>query len=354
MVMITAAISAIIALSIASVISNMQLAENNVKFRTDGDSLNEEIRALLSSQVSCTSTFAGQTTANHTLTSIYDGIIGAPPRYKTAIQESPAPIYGDRSIIISAISLSNFLPGVSPDTGQMTLTFTFLPAKKSTGVQQILRSINLNVNLSPSTNVISSCIALAKMSDGIWQRSPSNQNNIFFASPNLAGNVGINAQDPQVRLHVNGEGLFQTFTGQSNNIRTALTVSQASSIDITPGFGVGVSFQIQDDTTPNQEIGTITAIRESADNSGSLIFNTKLNGVTSGHLQITAAGDVGIGTTAMPSAKLEVNGTLKIGTTTALCTTLNEGHMRYNSTSKNVEFCDGMSWKAFSSLPPPP
>lgn len=53
-------------------------------------------------------------------------------------------------------------------------------------------------------------------------------------------------------------------------------------------------------------------------------------------------GKVGIGTLA-PKVKLEVDGAIKVGTQT-VCDTDAEGAIRYNSTAKNIEFCNGNSW----------
>ncbi len=50
----------------------------------------------------------------------------------------------------------------------------------------------------------------------------------------------------------------------------------------------------------------------------------------------------------MPSAKLDVNGEVKFGLTAGLpCNASTEGQQRYNSTTKNMEFCNGTTWTAF-------
>jgi hypothetical protein len=57
---------------------------------------------------------------------------------------------------------------------------------------------------------------------------------------------------------------------------------------------------------------------------------------------------VGVGTTA-PAAKLDVAGEVKFGNTSSTCNTTNEGQQRYNSTSKNMEFCNGTAWTAYGA-----
>ena len=70
------------------------------------------------------------------------------------------------------------------------------------------------------------------------------------------------------------------------------------------------------------------------------------------------SGNVGIGT--VPStAKLDVAGEVKFGNTSSTCNATNEGQQRYNSITKQMEFCNGTSWGAFGitssiQLPPGP
>lgn len=53
--------------------------------------------------------------------------------------------------------------------------------------------------------------------------------------------------------------------------------------------------------------------------------------------------NVGIGTTA-PTATLHVTGEVKIGNTGLACDASNESAMRYNSTTHQAEYCNGISW----------
>ena len=55
-------------------------------------------------------------------------------------------------------------------------------------------------------------------------------------------------------------------------------------------------------------------------------------------------GSVGIGTTD-PQTKLDVSGGVKMGNETT-CSAYTEGTQRYNSVSKQMEFCNGTAWTA--------
>jgi len=55
----------------------------------------------------------------------------------------------------------------------------------------------------------------------------------------------------------------------------------------------------------------------------------------------------GIGT-ATPAATLDVAGEAKIGNTNLACSATTEGAMRYNSTSKEMEYCNGTAWASLS------
>src|SRR5262245_27288815 len=55
--LVVSAIGVVVALGFATVVSDLHKSANGVKFRTDADTFNEEIRALLSSKSACQQTF---------------------------------------------------------------------------------------------------------------------------------------------------------------------------------------------------------------------------------------------------------------------------------------------------------
>jgi hypothetical protein len=64
-------------------------------------------------------------------------------------------------------------------------------------------------------------------------------------------------------------------------------------------------------------------------------------------MRVLSSGRVGINTIT-PQATLDVNGAIRMGTQ-ATCDTATEGTQRYNSTTKQMEFCNGSSWNAMGA-----
>lgn len=207
-VMMAAAIGAIITLSMAALIANMLRSENGVKYRSDADTFNEELRATLSSPVACLNSFGGlvaDASANHTIASLKDDS-PAPG----AIRYSAGATYGDNSVRLNSMTLGQYIAGGAPLSAQMTLRSQFATAKEAAGPQVVGRNVNISLHFDPTTKKITSCIALAKMSDGIWQRSLANVNTIFFSGPPapIGGKVGIGTDTPQHLFEVVGKNIF--------------------------------------------------------------------------------------------------------------------------------------------------
>jgi hypothetical protein len=77
-------------------------------------------------------------------------------------------------------------------------------------------------------------------------------------------------------------------------------------------------------------------------------------GGTNQNVTITPSGtgftiinsSVGLGVSS-PVARLDVAGEVKFGNTSSSCNSINEGQQRYNSSTKNMEFCNGTAWTAY-------
>jgi prepilin-type N-terminal cleavage/methylation domain-containing protein len=179
----------------------LQLANNNAaKFRADADNLTEEMRALLSSPDACKNSFGGfsaQSSASYSVSALKDG--NSTPNDVYTVSTT----YGDRSVNLASMTFDGFTPGSIPTKASMTLTSTLTPARQSNGPQALIRSINITMDIDASGNILS-CVATAKMSDGLWQRSANNTQNIFFAGAPTGGNVGIGSATPTERLDLGG------------------------------------------------------------------------------------------------------------------------------------------------------
>ena len=63
-------------------------------------------------------------------------------------------------------------------------------------------------------------------------------------------------------------------------------------------------------------------------------------------ITVNSTGSVGVGT-ATPQSKLDVNGSIRMGTDVTVCSGTIAGAMRFNT--PNVEYCNGSAWTAFST-----
>ena len=110
-VIAASAIGLTIGLGMISQMTSMQLGINNVKFRADANTANEEIRALLSSKSACTNTFGGlvaSATAQYNIAALRDG--STSPGV-SVFRTGNA--YGDQTILLSSMNLARFEPGGS-------------------------------------------------------------------------------------------------------------------------------------------------------------------------------------------------------------------------------------------------
>jgi len=108
-----------------------------------------------------------------------------------------------------------------------------------------------------------------------------------------SGNVGIGITDPTRKLHLSNT------TAVTDSVGSPFLLNSRSTGDMVDGFGGGMLFGINDNTlTTENIIATIYGIRDGADNSGALTFNTYLTGTRNERLRISPNGNVGIGDTS--------------------------------------------------------
>ncbi|MFH1608004.1 MAG: hypothetical protein ABIA78_02625, partial [archaeon] len=131
------------------------------------------------------------------------------------------------------------------------------------------------------------------------------------------GNIGIGTTSPEGRLHVIDSAApfkFERTTATTNSYVSFGNFLAKTSGDMADGFGGGNIFYIKDTAGVENPIGVMKVIRDGADNSGKMVFTTVNAGSGGDNLVIDKSGNVGIGTTS-PTAKLEVNGEIKISDT---------------------------------------
>ena len=203
-VLLAAMLLGIVSVGMTAMMTALQAEQNGVKWRLSADAFTEEMRLLLSSERACTNSFGGLMStagASHTLTDLKD--------------ESPAPgkvkyplglVFGDGSVRLTSLTLTKFSPGKTTSQAQMTLIAGLQALRSASGAQSIKRELNVNIEMN-GTNRVATCLAAAKMADGIWQRvaplDPDN-GNIFFMNQTYGGLVGINTDQPMTNLDVAG------------------------------------------------------------------------------------------------------------------------------------------------------
>lgn len=137
----------------------------------------------------------------------------------------------------------------------------------------------------------------------------------------VKGNVGIGTTAPAAKMHQNSGNATATYH--------KFTAGTTTGLLSTDGFDVGI------DGSGNAEL----IQRENL----SMNFSTN----NTNRMTILANGDVGIGDTT-PTAKLDVNGGIKLGTTST-CNAATQGTMRYNSGA--VEYCNtSNNWVTLGGL----
>jgi prepilin-type N-terminal cleavage/methylation domain-containing protein len=290
-VIIGAAILTIVAAAFSSLMINMQHGQNGVKYRIDADNFNEEMRTDLSSPAACINTFGGllASTAPLAISNILDDSAPAVVRY------TAGGTYGDNSLVLSGMKLQDFIAGATSLKAQMTLHNSIATKRTALGGQSVDRTITLALDLDGSGKIIA-CIALAKMSDGIWQRNKDNINNIFYRGGSPGGYVGIGTQSPSYPLDIN--------TGTAPAGLTGARIEGNS-----PAGGVGLV--IANDIASGNSWSVVSEGGSSAPVGSFGIYDNALPGE---RLVILNNGNVGIGTVNPQSALQVKSGYMQIPT----------------------------------------
>lgn len=131
----------------------------------------------------------------------------------------------------------------------------------------------------------------------------------YFAT--AGGRVGVGTTTPGGTLHIVSEfapvQIVERNTTQTTGLRRTGIVRVTSTGSAADGFGPGWGFSINDlETNGDNDIATIAAFRDGADNSGALTFYTYNAGSQTEKVRITSGGNTGIGSTT-PWGLLSVN-----------------------------------------------
>ncbi|MBY0316657.1 MAG: hypothetical protein K2Q26_14125 [Bdellovibrionales bacterium] len=328
-VMVGVAIVGIVAVGTLSLFENMTKSQNMADFRTQRDVLVEEIRAHLSDTQACRATFGSISLLTNGHTEAITQIRNA----DNSVKWMTATPYSSNTYRISNL-VFNYTPGTTatnPSTATANLMVQLQAIKKVAGINvSDPKFINISIKRNPTTGAMLECIASAKMSDGIWQRS-NNVNDIFYAS----GNVGVGSALPQSTFEI-----YRTGTSPKLTIWNPEEQSVFFEMAGTGGVGGAEGFEIEYTNSGD------TYFRNRWNNGilGNMYFQTSTSiGTLQRPLTLTWDGNVGVGTTT-PQTKLEVAGEMKIQSTGAPCSPTIEGSIRYIAATKIFEGCNGTAW----------
>ena len=169
------------------------------------------------------------------------------------------------------------------------------------------------------------------------------------------GNIGIGTTNPGILNWGVGLTVAQTSPARQGKIEIVDSKGDLDAEEIGHiGFiKSGYSFNWPADA--KADLASITGNTDGStvgNKGGRLYFYTKPDGGTFGlqRMVINQAGNVGINTTT-PQTKLDVNGELKLTSSGTACVAAIEGAIRYNSTSKTIEFCNGTTWRMPADSP---
>jgi hypothetical protein len=138
----------------------------------------------------------------------------------------------------------------------MVLTTRFDSAKEAAGSKQIVRTINLGVE-TDAANRITSCVSLAEMTDGLWRRTLTNNNNIAFTAPSSGGFVGIGTTAPAAALHV-ANGSIRTEQVSSAGLGNGFEISDGGNQRMSLAYNaISKTVELSAGATPQGNISMI-------------------------------------------------------------------------------------------------
>lgn len=198
-VLIAAGIGAAIMLATGQMIIDMQKGQNGLRARSEIDTFHEELRVQLSDRLSCYNTFAPLGAYTGGASFNVNNIMNNEPASPT-VKFTAGGKYGSDTLQIVRMTLDYADNPTPPLTGEGTLRVLYRPTMEVLGPSSLKeRTIILSIKKN-AANALVECVAKARMTDGIWQRTAANPADIYYAD----GKVGVGTSAPQHSLHVVG------------------------------------------------------------------------------------------------------------------------------------------------------
>jgi hypothetical protein len=201
-VLVVAGLTAFLSLALATMFNFSLRGQRAVEVRDAVRLFEGEVINLLSQAETCRQNFSGKsvTSPGSNLTRIV--------RADGSEMFLANQIYQNNMLRFVSAHIGAFVPDSSsePSKGRAKLTLQLEPLGDPVGPRVYMRDIRI-LGVIDSTGAITSCIAVATSSDGVWQISPGNPNDIFY----MAGQVGVGMTNPSEKLSV--AGVVQSTSG---------------------------------------------------------------------------------------------------------------------------------------------
>lgn len=297
------------------------------------------------------------------------------------------------NIKITSYALSKSYPGLATNETMLRINFSRGKGAIKDEAQKVLKIV---YTLNSSNNILT-CYAFNNNSDTYWIQSLIEPDDIYY----MAGNVGIGIADPDKQLTVaTGARIFGVLIGEGSptvdmayayesiGVNSGMNLRLQSPSGI--GFHTGMTATEPDDNSKNRlwiaangnvGVGTVNPTA-TLDVNGQLnsrqfralqgippndaaqvgfafggdgdtgVFSPGsgvANGIVSLYsnsqeaIRVIPGGNVGIGTTN-PTARLDINGALKVGAAPDLCDASIAGQQRFKADTKVMQYCNGTSW----------
>jgi hypothetical protein len=299
-------------IAIASMLTSSLRGQKAIEVRDAVRLMETELLVHLANQAACTASLRNLNPKSP------GSSVSALKRADDSLYVSLGDLVQNRMMKLSQMNLSAYTPDhvSSPLLGKSKLLLTFEPLGDPVGPKIFAREITLATTIN-SSDQLTSCSAISSSGSQYWLASPTLTNGIYTA----VDAVGIGTTNPLRRLAVEG-------TSIANGSYRTISVNEPSAGNESVSLGYDA----------NGTIHTTGFLRSNNNLPLSLGTLTTPTAVT-----VLDGGNVGIGTTN-PSARLDVAGELKVGNSGVACSAAREGQVRYNSTVKSIEFCNGANW----------